>query len=82
MDNILSVKIMGGNYIDIMVLDIVEIADINKKYIVYSLVNSDNDDMFISILNEKDGSYSLETIEDEDEMRVVENYLINNIKGE
>ena len=83
-DNILRVKIMGGNYVDILVLDIIEISDTNKKYIVYSLANSDNDDMFISILNESDTSYNLETIEDEEELKIVEDYLIrvNSEEGE
>ena len=55
-----------------------------KKYIIYSLANSDNDDMFISILNESDNNYSLETIEDEKELRMVEDYLIkvNSEEGE
>ena len=83
-NNILKVKIMGGNYVDILVLDIIEMKATNKKYIIYSLANSDNDDMFISILNESDNNYSLETIEDEKELRMVEDYLIkvNSEEGE
>ena len=83
-NNILKVKIMGGNYVDILVLDIIEMKATNKKYIIYSLANSDNDDMFISILNESDNNYSLETIEDENELRMVEDYLIkvNSEEGE
>ena len=75
-NNKLEVQIMGGNKITISVVDIIEIADNDKKYIVYTIDNSGNDDMFISILNESDKEYSLETIDDDKELKMVEEYLI------
>lgn len=75
-DNKLEVQVMGGNKLIINVIDIVEMADNDKKYIVYTIDNSGNDDMFVSILNESDKSYSLDTIDDENELRMVEEYLI------
>lgn len=81
MDNILKVRIMGGNCVDIEVLDIVELNAESKKYVVYTLANSDTNDVYMSILNETKNGYSLDTIEDENELRDVENYLIR-INGE
>lgn len=75
-ENKLEVQVMGGNKLVINVIDIVEIADNDKKYIVYTIDNSGNEDMFISILNEDEKSYSLDTIEDENELKMVEEYLV------
>jgi len=82
MDNVLSVKMMNGNSIDINVLDIVEgvYNNINKKYIVYSIF--DSEDIMVSILNESADSFSLDNIEDEHEFKYVENLLIELNKGD
>ena len=83
-ENILKVKLNNSQELDIEVYDIVEVPEKNKKYIVYSVANSENDDVFISILNETENSFSLDTIEDDQELREIEQYLeeINTKDGE
>jgi len=76
MDNILKVMMSNGSELEINVIDIIEgnYNNINKKYIVYSV--SGNEDIFISILNETDSSFSLDNIDDDNEYRYVENLLL------
>lgn len=75
MDRTLRVTINNGEEIEINVLDIIEAGynDVKKEYIVYTVPGSD--DVFISILNESETSYSLDTIEDEQEFQFIENFL-------
>lgn len=83
MDNRLSVNVANGGKIDIIVLDIVEglYNNIKKKYIVYCLENNSNDIM-ISILNETDDSFSLDTIDDNSEFQYIQNLLLEMNKGD
>ncbi len=81
MDNKLRVKIMD-NYMDIEVLDIVEIEELKKKYIIYTLQEQENDDIFISILNEDEETYELTTIDDIEELKKVEEFLIDSIEDD
>lgn len=83
MDNRLSVNNVNGEKIDIIVLDIVEglYNNIAKKYIVYCLENN-SDDIMISILNETDDSFSLDTINDNEEFQYIQNLLLEMSKGD
>lgn len=76
MDNILKVMMNDGREVEINVIDIIEGSynNINKKYIVYSV--SGNEDIFVSVLNENDNSFSLDNIDDDNEYRYVENLLL------
>lgn len=75
MDNKLLVTIDGGNSVYINVYDIIDRTDIDKKYIVYDIDGINNDDVCISILEETEDSFTLKTIENEEEMKEVEKYL-------
>lgn len=50
----------------------------NKTYILYKLIN--NEDIFISRLNEKENSFSIETIDDKDEFDAIEQFFINKLE--
>ena len=83
-NNVLTVSIDSGSEVEITVIDIVDFEENGKTYIVYSINGRDDDDIFISILNESDDSYSLDTISDEQEFRKIQDYIIklNEIDGE
>ena len=76
MNNVLKVKIENGNDIDVNVLDIVlgNYKGVNKQYIVYSILGSEN--VMISILNEDESSFSLDAIEDDQEFEYVSKLLL------
>lgn len=73
--NVLTVSMTDDTKIEIIVLDIIEMIDKEKKYIIYSLNNNLSDDIYISILHEDENTYKLETIEDEEELKSIEEYL-------
>lgn len=66
-DNILKVTIEDGSIVDVKVLDIIDSAKFNKTFIIYT-INGDESNVFASILNEKEESYSLDTIKEQDEI--------------
>lgn len=66
-DNILKVTIEDGSIVDVKVLDIIDSARFNKTFIIYT-INGDESNVFASILNEKEESYSLDTIKEQDEI--------------
>lgn len=66
-DNILKVTVEDGSIVDVKVLDIIDSARFNKTFIIYT-VNGDESNVFASILNEKEESYSLDTIKEQDEI--------------
>lgn len=75
-NNILRVRTDDG-IVEIEVLDIIENETLNRNYIVYRFRNQD--DVLISILNETEDSFSLDTIEDEEEFNSIEEYLASKI---
>lgn len=83
-ENQLIVNTIEGTKFLINVYDIVEKTDINKKYIIYDIDGAEEDDMYISILEETETSFTLKNIEDENEYKMIEEYLenINNKVGE
>ena len=66
-DNILKVTVEDGSIVDVKVLDIIDSARFNKTFIIYT-INGDESNVFASILNEKEESYSLDTIKEQDEI--------------
>ena len=50
----------------------------SETYILYKLIN--NEDIFISRLNEKENSFSIETIDDKDEFDAIEQFFINKLE--
>lgn len=72
-DNVLMVFNDQKESILINVIDIVQIKEFAKEYIIYTLV--DDDEQYVSILDVKEDSYCLKTITDDNEWQVVENIL-------
>jgi len=79
-DNKLTVKFNDSD-VDINVIDIIDNLDNNKKYIVYNADGFD-DDFYISILEEMEDSYTLQEITDENEFKMVEDYLESMLEEE
>ena len=69
-ENILNVTAEDGSTISVRVLDIIDSAKFNKSFIIYT-VNGDDSNIFASILNESESSYSLDLISDEDEINYI-----------
>ena len=72
-ENKLTVRFNDAD-VEINVIDVIDNLDNNKKYIVYNAEGFD-DDFYISILEEGEDSYTLQEITDEDEFKMVEDYL-------
>ena len=81
-DRKLVVTNENGNEIEITVLDIVSTNynGIDKEYIIYKIGNKE--EVIISILDEKEESYSIRTIESMDEYNFIQNAILNSIEGE
>lgn len=83
-DNILKVTVEDGSIVDVKVLDIIDSARFNKTFIIYT-VNGDESNIFASILNEIEESYSLDTIKEQDEIDYINEEIdrvVEEIKGE
>ena len=76
MDTKLTVN-LNGNDVVIDVIDIMESEEYNKEYIFYTIDGVESKEIFASILNEKDDSYSLDTIEDDEEFDFVNKMIAN-----
>ena len=66
-DNILKVTVEDGSVVIVNVLDIIDSARFNKTFVIYT-VNDDKSNVFASILNEKEDSFSLDTIKEKEEL--------------
>ena len=60
---------LDGKDVTIDVLDIFESEEYNKEYIVYNILDLNNDQIFISILNKTEDSFSLDIIESDEEYK-------------
>lgn len=78
-ENKLVVKNMDGNDITINVIDILENTETNKQFICYTIEGLDGE-TFISTLEEKEESYSLGEVTEEEQKEIEE--LINQKDGE
>lgn len=80
MDNKLTVTAEDGTQVEINVLDIIDSYAYNKTFMIYTFAN-ENKSIFASILNEKDTSYSLDTITNQEEINYI-NSEINRVANE
>lgn len=76
-NSILRIKNNDGNDIEIEILDIINDENSSKDYMVYRI--KDQEDVLISIINQTETSFSLDTIEDENEFKAIEDYLESKI---
>ena len=83
-DNILKVTVEDGSVVNVNVLDIIDSARFNKTFIIYT-INGDESNVFASILNEKEESYSLDTIKEQDEIDYINTEIdrvVEEVEGE
>lgn len=80
MDEQLIVKNADGKEETIQVIDIITDNETGKKYLFYTLLESD--EIYASILRETEGAFVLESISDEEEWALVEEILKSQIKVE
>lgn len=66
-NNKLKVTIEDGSEVTVNVLDIIDSLEFNKTFIIYT-VNDNNENIFASILNETETTFSLDTITDKREI--------------
>ena len=78
-DNRLSLYDENGVLVNINVLDILDENEFGVEFIIYTL-EGDDETIYASILNEKEDSYSLDTIYDENQMQYINNYIENTIQ--
>lgn len=69
-DNKLTISLEDGTKAIIEVLDIIDSNIYDKTFIIYKFEN-DEDNIFASILNEQEKSYSLDTITNQDEINYI-----------
>ena len=63
----LTVNAEDGTKVEIDVIDIIESEEFKKEYIVYT-IGDDEETVYASVLNEKEETYSLDTIESQEEL--------------
>lgn len=80
MNNQLVVKNASGVEEVVQVLDIVTDSETGKKYLFYTLM--DSEEIYASILKEAENAFMLESITDEAEWQLVEEILNNEIMVE
>ena len=78
-DNSLSLYDENGVLVNINVLDILDENEFGVEFIIYTL-EGDDKTVYASILNEKEDSYSLDTIYDENQMQYINNYIETTIQ--
>lgn len=79
-NNKLKVTIEDGSEVTVNVLDIIDSLEFNKTFMIYT-VNDNNENIFASILNEKEDTFSLDTITDSKEIEYI-NSEIDRVVGE
>lgn len=79
-NNKLRVTIEDGSEVRVNVLDIIDSLEFNKTFMIYT-VNDNDDNIFASILNEKEETFSLDTITDNKEIEYI-NSEIDRVVGE
>lgn len=62
---------LNGKDVTIDVWDIINNPAFGKDYIIYTIEGLDNKEVFASVLNEKTDTYSLDTIESEEEITFI-----------
>lgn len=79
-NNKLKVTIEDGSEVTVNVLDIIDSIEFKKTFIIYT-VNDNEESIFASILNEKEETFSLDTITDNKEIEYI-NSEIDRVVGE
>lgn len=79
-NNKLKVTIEDGSEVTVNVLDIIDSLEFNKTFMIYT-VNDNDENIFASILNEKEDTFSLDTITDSKEIEYI-NSQIDRVVGE
>lgn len=74
-NNKLTLKSENGTDVTINILDIIDSDEFDKTFIIYTLFDN-HTNVFASILNEEELTYSLDTITDKNELDFANN-LIN-----
>lgn len=85
MDTKIKVVTLDNQVLEIEVLDIFQVSGYDHDYIMYSLgedVDEENEQVYISILNNDHDSYSLEDISDDKEWEDVEKALLEEVEME
>lgn len=83
-DNILKVTVEDGSVVNVNVLDIIDSARFNKTFVIYT-VNDDKSNVFASILNEKEDSFSFDTIKEKEELDYINTEIdrvVEEVEGE
>lgn len=83
-DNILKVTVEDGSIVNVNILDIIDSARFNKTFVIYT-VNDDKSNIFASILNEKEDSFSLDTIKEKEELDYINaeiDRVVEEVEGE
>ena len=75
-NNILKIT-FDNKEVEIEVLDIISNEENGKEYMVYRL--KDQNEVLISIINQNEDSFSLDTIEDPTEFKEIEDYLASKV---
>ena len=79
-NNKLVVTAENGQDVTINVLDIIDSEEFNKTFMIYN-IDGNNEAIFASILNEKEDTFSLDTITDSKEIDFV-NHEIDRVINE
>ena len=74
-ENILTVNSETGKKIKLNVIDIIAIEELNKEYIIYTIVGDNSDNIYASILIEDETTYTIKTIENDEEWEIVQNII-------
>lgn len=74
-NNKLVVNGENGNKVTLNVIDIIAIKELNKEYIIYTIEGDSSDNMYASIFVEDETSYTIKTIENDDEWEIVQNII-------
>lgn len=74
-NNKLVVNGESGNKVTLNVIDIIAIKELNKEYIIYTIEGDSGDNIYASIFVEDETSYTIKTIENDDEWEIVQNII-------
>ena len=80
-DNSLVVTLENGHKLNIRVLDIIDSEKFNKSFILYT-IDDDNENIFSSILEENEESYTLKTIDSKEEMDFINSEIDKEVSDE
>jgi len=74
--NILEIFNEQGQKVRIRVLDIIDSDEFKKSFIIYN-IEGNEEEVYASILNESENSYSLDSITNENELSYISNEINN-----